>query len=318
VRSLPPWDGQLRCGTFFIRHLGVPDTELNRAMANVWFVQAIRRAGATPELPVKADLILLLMGPQGLGKSSVLRLLCPISKYFRDRLPPLSSKDANTAVSGAWIVEMAEFPQRAGSVEVLKAFTSCVSDAWRLPYTRDEVEVPRRCVFAITTNDREPLVDPTGNRRFLPMMCHHVADFAKVSAERDMIWAEAISLVAAGHEGLLPSHLAKELAELQQEVREDSNQYELLAGTLLAPAPSYGIIWEPGQIVGADRRYRWLRTDQAVRIIEGDPHRTNHMRSVKEALRRFGWEEVRIQGRRAWTPPAAWYPQDAAVVTEQN
>ena len=304
LRTRPAWDGTERLATTFIRHLGVEDTQVTRAFTLIWFLQAVRRPFATVDAVVKADHMVLLVGPQGLGKSSIFELLAPPGA-FRADLPDVSSKDARQAVSDAWIIELSEFTQRKADRDTFKAFTSATLDKFRPPYGRDEVLVPRRCVIAITTNEDVPLEDDSGNRRFFPMRCTKRLDFAALRAERDQLWAEALALSARVGDATVPPELADAVRMTQEEYR-DAGAFVDVFVNAIDRTPSYGIDWESGQIV--DGRVKWLRTGQACAMVSERASNPRVVGKVKAALRDAGWRERRVwEGaafRRAWYPPA--------------
>ncbi len=301
--GLPAWDQTSRLSTFFIRHLGVEDTELNRAITILWFLQARRRAYATVEAPVKADYAIMLIGAQGLGKSGVFEHVTP-GGLFRADLPDINSKDARQAVAGSWIVELAEFTQRKADQNAFKAFLTTSIDKFRPPYGKDEVQVPRRCVIAITTNDYEPLQDTTGNRRYWPMLCTKRASFLDVALERDQVWAEAGALLAAGVGPVLPPELEREITGRQEEHREENAFTDKLRAIAAAPLPyAPGFDSEPGQ-VGEGQALLWLRLWQVCAMVGVRTEQTKAVAMVKVALRDAGWIERRADdGRRAWYPP---------------
>ena len=70
--SLPAWDGTNRLDTLFSDALLAEDTELNRAMARCLLIAGVRR---TYEPGTKHDLLPILIGPQGGGKSTFCREL---------------------------------------------------------------------------------------------------------------------------------------------------------------------------------------------------------------------------------------------------
>jgi len=132
----------------------------------------------------------VLEGKQGIGKSTGLRALFS-PDWFKDSLPPMSSKDAADYVVGAWCIELAEMAfQRKSEIEHQKAFISRQDEKYRPAYARKEVIYPRRCVFVATTNRDDWAVDETGNRRFLPIKTTNV-DVAGLKRNRDAIWAAA-------------------------------------------------------------------------------------------------------------------------------
>jgi hypothetical protein len=61
------------------------------------------------------------------------------------------------------------------------------------PAKADKRTFLRQCIFIGTTNDRHPLKDPTGNRRFAPFWATEI-DLAGLKADRDQLMAEAYQL----------------------------------------------------------------------------------------------------------------------------
>lgn len=188
------WDGLPRIATWLVRYLGAADMPYVRAVGRAWLISAVARA---LQPGCKADHMLVLEGPQGLGKSTALRALCG-DAWFHDGLPDMHSKDASQALRGKWIIEAGELSaMRRSDVEAVKAFLSRTEERYRPPYGRAEVVEPRRCVFAGTTNGEGYLRDDTGNRRFWPVAVNRV-DVAALAADRGQIWAEAVAAYRAG------------------------------------------------------------------------------------------------------------------------
>jgi hypothetical protein len=312
LETLPPWDRAARAETLFIRYLGAEDTAYTRAAARVWFLQARGRAHATLEQPYKADHTIVLQGPQGVGKSTVLAGLVPAPRYFLDHLPDLRDKDARLALARAWIVELAELTQRTADKDVFKAFLTSTVDSVRRPYGKDVVDVPRRCVFAASTNEDDFLTDPTGARRFLPISCpgsglpaHQIG--AMVAAERDQLWAEVMSW-PEDELPILPADVAGAAQEAREAVRSKSAAEELLRDVLVKPASPMHMEWQAGDLTET-RHVRSLTVQQAANLIDWKIQRTNDLKLVREALGCLGWKLWRGtggRGTRKYRAPADW------------
>ena len=146
----------------------------------------------------KYDYMVVLQGPQGIGKSTLLRRLAMRDEFFVDDVKNIGSKDAQELIQGRWFVEFAELAAFKGKqVETLKSFITSQTDSYRVPYAKRPVQLPRRCVLVGTTNLGEYLEDPTGNRRFMPVRCDgkgwrdiFAADFP---AYVEQVWAETLA-----------------------------------------------------------------------------------------------------------------------------
>lgn len=192
LNSLPVWDGVKRLDTLFIDYLGAADTPYVRAVARKSLCAAVARA---VQPGVKYDTMPILVGAQGIGKSTLLRTLG--GDWFNDSLNTFEGKEACEMIQGSWVIELQELNGLNRSEEnAVKQFLSKTDDIYREPYGRRTGRYPRRCVFFGTTNDDEFLRDKTGSRRFLPIDCmvHEPAKsvFDDLSAEVPQIWAEAL------------------------------------------------------------------------------------------------------------------------------
>ena len=181
------WDGCGRLDSWLLNYLGVQDTAFARAVGVRWMVSAIARIF---QPGCQVDHTLLLEGPQGIRKSTALRILAG-DEWFSDHLSDLGSKDSRIELHGKWIIEIAELDKvRHAELERVKAFLSARTDHFRAPYARRTQDVPRSCVFAASTNDETPFTDPTGSRRFWPVRCGQIR-IDELAYDRDQLWAEA-------------------------------------------------------------------------------------------------------------------------------
>lgn len=198
LRDLPAWDGVDRLDHWLVDHLGATDTPYVRAVGRWWLISAVARVQRPG---CKVDHMLILEGPQGLGKSSALKALCPDPEWFSDSDIDIGSKDAYIALHGKWIVEMAELDALSKKeASASKAFITSSSDHYRPPYGQMSIDVQRQSVFAGTVNPKREtgyFSDSTGNRRFWPVLTRHVQVDAIVAA-RDQLWAEALHRFDAG------------------------------------------------------------------------------------------------------------------------
>lgn len=218
------WDKQPRIDTLLIDYFGTKD--------NVYYRESIRKmlVGAVARVIIpgcKFDYTLVLVGGQGIGKSTFVKKLA--KDWFSDTFGTYTGKEALEQVQGCWLVEMAELSGlKKTEVETVKHFLTKQEDTFRPAYGRTKETYLRQCVFFGTTNNKDFLRDPSGNRRFLPVDSNFKAARKNVwddltPEEVDQIWAEAIHLYRKG-ETLFLSEKAEAIAKLEQ--RSHSEQDE--------------------------------------------------------------------------------------------
>jgi predicted P-loop ATPase len=177
----------------------------------------------------KFDEMLVLVGKQGTGKSSLLARLG--GRWFSDSLKSFENKEAGEHLQNGWIFEIGEMhAMKKTEVEHVKAFLSKTEDRYRVAYDRQVSEFPRKCVFFGTTNNKDFLTDDTGNRRFWPVDIS--IDQAKYNQWTHLtdevvrqIWAEALVYYRSGESLTLDSR-ARADAEVQQEAHYESDPRE--------------------------------------------------------------------------------------------
>jgi len=206
------WDGTPRIDCWLYRCLGAIDSAYTTLVGARWLLGAVARAY---QPGCQCDHTLLLLGPQGSQKSTALRVLAGDS-WFTDHLSALGDKDSRIELCGRWIVELSELDRvRRADLERVKAFLVARQDIYRPPYGRRSETVPRRNVFAATSNDSTPLTDDSGNRRFWPVACGFI-NIDDIRANRDQLWAEAASRFKQGEPWWLDTPEFRFLAEAEQ------------------------------------------------------------------------------------------------------
>lgn len=190
------WDGTPRLEAFFVRYFGAEDTEYVRAVSSKWLLSAVARA-LNPGC--KMDTVLVLEGPQGIGKSRAFSLLG--ERWFTDTPVNTRDKDSRLLAARAWMVELSESTIFASvENEELKAFFSSSVDLIRPPFGKTHQAYRRRAVFCGTTNASQYLRrDTTGARRFWPVACREV-DLEALRRDRSQLLAEAVARYNAGEE----------------------------------------------------------------------------------------------------------------------
>jgi putative DNA primase/helicase len=276
------WDGTSRLDHWLQTYCGVEDTAYSRAVAARYLISAVARVF---QPGCKADCALILEGDQGIGKSTMLRVL--FDPWFTDEIADLGSKDSAMQLAGVWCIEMAELDAlRGAEVSRIKAFLSRTNDRYRPPYGKRVIDVARQCVFAGSVNEAEYLRDATGGRRFWPVRCSK-ADWAGVHAVREQLWAEAV-VRYRGRERwhLYEKELVDEAAE-EQAARQSRHPWTEPIGSWLNLKGNEKLVWE-GVTTGQVLRDGLMKNQDT--WTEGDAT------AVGRCLRQLGWlpQQVRI------------------------
>lgn len=297
--GVPSWDGVERIDGLLTAMFGADESELTRWASRYLFLGPVERAHKPG---AKQDVMPVLIGPQGVGKSRFLRNILPDeyrNEWFGDGLHLAADRKTRVeALQGRVIVEAAEM---AGStraeLESLKAFLSAQDDGnVRLAYRHNPEPSPRMCIIVGTANERDDGCipnDSTGNRRFAPVKCPRKT--GNTLPDVDQLWAEAVLRYKSGAcQVWMPDSLNREQSKLTEEYRR---QDVIVADAIeaLKPSPDGESL---ASLIG--RVFKYDR-EQENRASPGDQAR------VKKELKAMGWEPRRVyQGTtrvRLWFPP---------------
>jgi predicted P-loop ATPase len=220
LRSIE-WDGKNRVDGWLVDYAHVEDTPFNRAVGTIVLKAAVQRL-LTPGC--KFDETMLLQGAQGLGKSTMIKIMALEEDWFTDSMPIQESEQRIIeATRGKWIVEIPEMQGRdRASVDATKAQLSRTHDRARLAYATVVEEVPRMFIMVTTGNDGKMLVDLTGNRRFWPVRITKKVDLARLAQDMEQLWAEAMLLLEQDPSIGLPEELWADAVRLQDDMTIDN------------------------------------------------------------------------------------------------
>jgi predicted P-loop ATPase len=185
------------------------------AAVSMYFATAM--AGRLLQGGVQADMVPVLIGGQGVGKTRSVMALAPLdSSYTEIDLGNTRDADMSRLLRGKLICELGELKGLwKKDPEWIKSWITKSSEEWVEKYEVYSTIMPRRCVFIGTSNETQFLVDSTGNRRWLPLSVTNPCDPEAITRDREQIWAEAI------HYFKLIGVAWKAAQELAQDVHKD-------------------------------------------------------------------------------------------------
>lgn len=227
LEALPGWDQVQRLDTILIDYLGADDNDYVRAVTRKTLCAAVMRV-LNPGC--KFDSMLVLNGPQGVGKSTLISRLA--GEWFSDSLNLGDTKDKTAAekLQGYWLLEIGELAGlRKAEVETLRSFLSRQNDIYRAAFGKRATPHQRQCIFFGTTNAESGyLRDTTGNRRFWPVKTPGgSSQYSWEIADQTVrqIWAEALVYVKAGEPLYLDARV-NQLAKMEQREAMEADERE--------------------------------------------------------------------------------------------
>jgi predicted P-loop ATPase len=241
------------------------------------------------------DTMLVLEGPQGILKSSALRVLA--GHWFADSGLAIGEKDSYQSLRRVWIYEIPEFAsiKAARDIERVKAFLTSRCDHYRPSYGRRAIDVPRQCVFAGSTNESEYLLDKTGARRFWPFKCGRI-DLVSLERDRDQLWAEAFTRYQSKERWWVDSLELRDVCEAEQADRTPVDPWVPIVQRWLGE----GYVLVPDGAGGYDRvnpANGLTTTDLLKGAISMHNERIDRAAETRagQVLRHLGWEARQIR-----------------------
>jgi hypothetical protein len=274
------WDGVPRLDNWLVDYAGAEDTPLVRQFGRLFLIAAVRRARKPG---TKFDQMLVLEGPQGAGKSALVRVLAS-EEWFEENLQiGADARQVIMQTAGKWMVEVAELKGiRNAEVESVKSFISRTHDRTDMKFERWTTDAPRHFVLVGTTNDEQYLRDQTGNRRFWPVTVRRI-DLGRLAEDREKLWAEAAHYESQGASIVLDETLWSH-ASLEQQKREVIEPMQERVDAALANKDGIIYVEDLWTAVGFPADRPDLRQRQSERTRLG------------QAMNKHGWKYSRSRG----------------------
>lgn len=163
-----------------------------------WGARAFRRLDNCKE----ANRILLLKGPQGIGKDYLVQALCDgLGQFFIPFTVHQQERDTYEQLAAALVLNISEF-DRTNKTEVsqLKNMITAPAVRYRAPYAAAAVYRPARCSFIATSNIDNLLRDSTGNRRWVILDVERIVKDGYPAHESPQILAQWYRLAQEGYQ----------------------------------------------------------------------------------------------------------------------
>ena len=167
LKHLPQWDGQNHIAKVFGRIPGVSSEQLN--YLTIWLRSSVAQ-WLQMDMLHGNECVPTLIGSQGCGKTTFVRRLLPsnLRQYYLDHLNLSNKFDKEMALTNNLIVNLDELDAiRPSQQSSLKQTLSVSKVNGRPIFGRSQEDRPRFASFVATTNNRHPLKDATGSRRYI-------------------------------------------------------------------------------------------------------------------------------------------------------
>ena len=178
----------------------------------------------------------LLIGAQGSGKTTFCSRLLPsyLQTYFNDRLSMKNDNDIFLAMSGYALINIDEFDAMSKSQQpILKYLLSKHDVKFRPPYGKTMEERQRFASFIATTNNRRPLVDPTGSRRFICVYADEIDNSGLINY--DQLYAQLYAELQQGRRYWMDDEENQRIIQQNDQFQRISSYEEMIQRTYLAP-----------------------------------------------------------------------------------
>ena len=169
LNDLPKWDGQNHVAKLFSRLPGLSSEQL--AFLAVWLRATVAHWLQLDTLHGN-EVVPVLIGAQGCGKTTFLRRLlpCQLREYYLDHLNLSNKFDKEMALTNNLLVNLDELEAiRPSQHAALKQTLSKNKVNGRPIFGKAQDDRPRYASFVSTTNNPHPLTDATGSRRYICM-----------------------------------------------------------------------------------------------------------------------------------------------------
>lgn len=256
LNGLPKWDGTDRVALLASNVIVEPaQAGQNAEEAQSDFTECFHKwmvgnVGMWLEDHVANHEMLVLVGPQGIYKTTFFRYLLPPqlrNLYWENTHNSFRQKDDHIALAENCIVEVEEFNITTPyDIGVMKSLITAISIKERHPYGRQREEKHRLAGFCATCNDQQFLSDDTGSRRFLCFLVSSVRHPSEWGLDYDQFYAQLRDEFRSGFRYWFNHEEEQQLEKQNDEFRLMSDEEMLVSTYFRKPRGT-----EPGEWMNA-------------------------------------------------------------------
>lgn len=280
------WDGTPRIERFCIDVWGWEESLYATAVGRYLWTAL---AGRVVEPGVRADMAPILVGEQGIKKTTAIQMLAPNEEFYVEIKFDTDDDNMARLLRGKLVGELGELRGlNSRAIEDIKTFITRRYENWIPKFKEFSTRFMRRVVLIGTTNEDEILGDPTGERRWLPGRCVNEIDIKRLLATRDQLWAEGRALFEKGGVAWQEAELLAKLEHSKFKVTDAWDPYVLR--------------WlhdENATVSGSPISHPYVTTSDALTGAVGlQAAQIDHSKAIRmgKVLRRLGFDRRKVRG----------------------
>ena len=251
LNHLPKWNGHDYIHDLALR---VPTDQPHwEKYLRYWLIGMVRQWRESDKQLTGNALTPLLIGRQGCGKTRFCKILLPpeLRDYYNDKLNFKNEFDLNIALTSFALINIDEFDKTTNSQQIVLKYLLSSSDVkFRPPYGKTIKQYRRYTSFIGTTNQRQPLVDPTGSRRFV---CVGIPNGKNIDYEdtlnHEQLFAQVLHLINNDERFWLDDDEIAELLRENEAYQRTVPLEEMIAETFRKPKEGEGRWWKTSEML---------------------------------------------------------------------
>ena len=270
--TLPAWDGHDYIADLARR---VPTNQPHwEKYLRYWLVGMVAQWRESDKQLTGNALTPLLIGRQGCGKTRFCKIILPqeLREYYNDKLNFKNEFDLNIALTSFALINIDEFDKTSNSQQIVLKYLLSSSDVkFRPPYGKTIKQYRRYTSFIGTTNQMQPLVDPTGSRRFV---CVGIPKDKNIdytdNLDHRQLFAQALHLFNSKERFWLNDDEIAELIEENVPFQRTVDLVEMINETFRKPEDGEGSWWGTTEILSTfASRYAYFDAKRATPTMLG-------------------------------------------------